>query len=170
MTIPSLADILSKATGGGKYVAWDNLDIGTTVAGVIQEGSRSEQQTSQQDRSPRFFDDGSPMMQIVIPILTNPDEGIEGDDGHRVLAFRGGFTYESGFKGLVNELRRNKIAEPREGDWIAMTRIANRKGKGTTARTHQFAVKYVKAEDFEAEGIKVDSLPAAASATENPWE
>lgn len=168
MTIPSLAEMLAKATGGGKYVAWDNLDIGTTVAGIIQEGSRSEQQTNQ-DRSLAFFDDGQPKMQIAVPIQTTPDQGIEGDDGKRVLAFRGGFTYESGFKGLVNELRANKLAEPREGDWIAMTRIANRKGKGTTARTHQFVVKYVRAENFEAEGIKVDALPAA-SGTENPWE
>jgi hypothetical protein len=168
MTLPSMEDLLNKV-GGGKYVAWDTVEIGATIGGIITEPGRSEQQTNQ-DKSPAFFDDGQPKMQIVIPIQCAPEPGLAGDNGLRQLAFRGGFTYESGFKGLVNELRRNKIDEPRVGDYVSMTRLANRKGKGMTGRTHQFGVKYVKAEDFEAEGIKPDALPVPASGgAEDPW-
>lgn len=63
--------------------------IGTVVKGSIVS-SEVNQQTDFTSNTPKFYDDGKPMMQAVITLQTDErDPEIDGDDGLRKLYVRG---------------------------------------------------------------------------------
>lgn len=75
--------------GGGPPSAFTKYDPpGTTVTGTITEKPELRQQTDPKDSSLKFWDDGKPMMQLIVVIQTtkrdNPD-----DDGLRRLYVKG---------------------------------------------------------------------------------
>jgi hypothetical protein len=64
--------------------------IGTTVIGTIKNPPTTQQQTDFDTGQPKFWDDGRPMLQVVVDIQTDQrDPDIEDDDGVRRLYVRG---------------------------------------------------------------------------------
>lgn len=71
-------------------------EIGTVVRGTITAAEMA-QQTEADTRKPRFFDDGQPMMQLVITLQTEErDREIDDDDGRRRLFAKGGKGTDQG--------------------------------------------------------------------------
>lgn len=63
--------------------------IGTTVKGTVQN-SEVVQQTDFATSKPKFYDDGNPMMQVVITLATDEhDPQVDNDDGQRKLYVKG---------------------------------------------------------------------------------
>lgn len=89
MTQPSANDLLMG--GGTKSARFDT--IGTTVGGRIVRPAAARQQTDFDSGKPKFYDDGNPMMQVVVPIQTNlRDPQDQADDGVRNIYIRGQMT------------------------------------------------------------------------------
>lgn len=64
-------------------------EIGTMWRGQVL-GKEAQQQRDITTGKPKFYDDGNPMMQVVITLQTEVrDPAIEGDDGERRLFVRG---------------------------------------------------------------------------------
>lgn len=171
----SVKDFLKQKTGFPKSVAWDNLDIGTRIGGVIVAEPEVIPQTDVNTNEDRFFVDPksgkkTPMLQIAIVVKTklrNP--AIEDDDGTRTLYVRGGTTYESSRKNLMEALAVHGLEEPRVGDEVYLTRIANRKAAGIKGRTHQFKVEYV----LGKEGVvpaSSDDKDIVQEVPQSPWD
>lgn len=63
---------------------------GVTVAGTITAKPTTQQQTDFDSGEPKFWDDGRPMLQVVVDLRTDlRDPDIEDDDGTRRLYVRG---------------------------------------------------------------------------------
>lgn len=64
-------------------------DVGAVTKGRVVDLD-SSQQTDFQTREPKFYDDGNPMMQVVVTLATDVrDPDIDDDDGTRRLYVRG---------------------------------------------------------------------------------
>jgi hypothetical protein len=64
--------------------------IGKTVAGRITEEPELRQQTDFDTGAPKVWDNGDPMMQLVVVVATDErDPALEDDDGSRRLYIRG---------------------------------------------------------------------------------
>jgi hypothetical protein len=77
--------------GGTKSAKFDT--IGTTVGGRIVRPPVARQQTDFDSGKPKFYDDGNPMMQVVVPVQTPlRDPRDAADDGVRNIYIRGQMT------------------------------------------------------------------------------
>lgn len=64
--------------------------VGTTVTGRITEKPTVQQQKDYTTEQPKFWDDGSPMMQLVVTVATSErDPEITDDDGTRRIYVKG---------------------------------------------------------------------------------
>lgn len=158
VTAPSSVDFLGvNSSRSGRIVAWDNLPIGSKVEGIVSSDPKVVQQTNPTTKQPAFFPPDpetgkrDPIFQMLVTVDTNaPDPAVATDDGLRTLAIRGGFKYESSKKAFTDALKANGLAISRIGDYMSMTRLANRPSQGgMSGRTHQFSCEYVLAEDLE---------------------
>jgi hypothetical protein len=101
---PSADDFLM----GGGVPSAKFPSVGTTVSGRITERPTVEQQRNYEDDKPKFWDDGKPMMQLVVTISTNErDPENPEDDGTRRLYVKGymktavaGAVRQAGARGL----------------------------------------------------------------------
>jgi hypothetical protein len=81
---------------------------GDTITGVISEAPELRQQTDFDTQQPKFWDDGKPMMQLVVTLSTDQrDPGNPDDDGTRRVYVKGklqqavaGAIRKAGAKGL----------------------------------------------------------------------
>jgi hypothetical protein len=74
--------------GGVKSAKFDTL--GTTVGGKVVRPIQARQQTDFDSGKPKFYENGDPMMQIVVHVQTNlRDASDPTDDGVRALYLRG---------------------------------------------------------------------------------
>lgn len=70
--------------GGAKGAAFPS--IGTRVTGRITGTPTVRQQTDPQTKEPKFFKNGDPMMQLVVPVDTDQrDPAVPDDDGSRAF-------------------------------------------------------------------------------------
>jgi hypothetical protein len=68
-------------------------DIGTTVTGVITHIAEPQQQRDFASGAPKTWDDGSPMMQLPVHLLTEQrDPDIADDEGLRAIYIKGGLV------------------------------------------------------------------------------
>lgn len=76
--------------GGGGAPSASFPTPGTKIGGTITETPTVQQQRDPADGKPKFWDDGNPMMQLVVTIQTGlRDPSIEDDDGRRRLFVKG---------------------------------------------------------------------------------
>lgn len=157
VTAPSSVDFLGvNSSRGGRIVAWDNLPVGSKIEGIVAAEPKVVQQTNPTTRQPAFFPPDpetgrrDPIFQMLITIDTGkPDPAMEGDDGVRTLAIRGGFKYESSKKALTDALKVHGLSITRIGDYVSQTRLPNRPSSGgMSGRTHQFSMEYNLAENL----------------------
>jgi hypothetical protein len=86
MTAPSAESFLM--SGGNKSAAFPT--VGTTVAGPIKRVGDPMQQKDMATSEPKFWQDGTPMMQLPVDIITDErDPEIVNDDGTRTLYIKG---------------------------------------------------------------------------------
>jgi hypothetical protein len=94
--------------GGVKSAAFPDQQYGHTVGGVIVRPPQVRQQTDFDSGKPKFFDNGDPMMQIVVQVQTDlRDPNDSTDDGVRAFYLKGQMqaavrdaVREAGAKGL----------------------------------------------------------------------
>jgi hypothetical protein len=76
-------ELFESSTGGAPLFFNKNSPVGATIAGTVVESS-PVQARDYEDNSLKFWDDGSPQMQLVITIQTTlRDPFIDDDDGKR---------------------------------------------------------------------------------------
>ena len=84
--------------GGGRSAKFDA--VGAVVSGVITETPRMTQQTEYGTNKPKVWDNGDPMMQLVVTVQTELHEDAD-DDGLRNFYLRGGSKREDTNQGAV---------------------------------------------------------------------
>lgn len=97
-------DPMSLLLGGGTRSAkFENP--GDRVSGEILN-VETKQQTDLKDGSPKFWDDGSPMWQVVVTLQTDErDPEDPEDDGRRNVYVKGSSKYASTHKAVADALR-----------------------------------------------------------------
>lgn len=76
--------------GGIKSASFPDQQYGTTVGGLIVREPQVRQQTDFDSGKPKFYEDGQPVMQIVVHVQTSlRDPADPTDDGIRALYLRG---------------------------------------------------------------------------------
>jgi len=76
--------------GGIKSAAFPDQQYGHTVGGPIVRPPQVRQQTDFDTGKPKFFDNGDPMMQIVVQVQTDQrDQADSTDDGVRAFYLKG---------------------------------------------------------------------------------
>lgn len=153
-------------SGGASAPSASFLKIGDRHEGeIIEPAPRITQQRDFESRALKFWDDGSPMMQLVVTLQTDEnDPEIEDDDGKRSLYLKymlrdavANAVKETGAKGL--EL----------GGWLSVAYVSQDKPKRRGAQgAKQFEAVYeppdpnAAATEFlaEEEPEEVDETPA----------
>lgn len=121
VALPTLAQVMA----GGTPSFFQREDpIGTSVTGTV-ESIEAQQQRDMDTQEPKWFDNGQPMMQVVIHVATNlRDNTIPGDDGVRAVYVKG--------KNLGTLRQASRIVGrdfPHVGDGFTATYTANGEAK-----------------------------------------
>lgn len=88
MSTPQSAEDFLMGGGGAPSAKFDTR--GVTVAGRITEPPAVQQQRDIQTGEKKFWNDGNPMMQLVVTVQTDRrDPGVPDDDGRRRLFVKG---------------------------------------------------------------------------------
>ena len=121
VTLPTLAQVMA----GGTPSFFQREDpIGTSVTGTV-ESIEAQQQRDMDTQEPKWFDNGQPMMQVVIHVATSlRDNTIPGDDGVRAVYVKG--------KNLGTLRQASRIVGrdfPHVGDGFTATYTANGEAK-----------------------------------------
>lgn len=121
VVLPTLAQVMA----GGTPSFFQREDpIGTSVTGTV-ESIEAQQQRDMDTQEPKWFDNGQPMMQVVIHVATNlRDNTIPGDDGVRAVYVKG--------KNLGTLRQASRIVGrdfPHVGDGFTATYTANGEAK-----------------------------------------
>lgn len=163
MTIAN--DVKDFLNSGGKSAKFDN--IGDAIRGTVI-AAETRQQTDYSTGVPKTYDDGNPMMQLVVTIQTDLNEE-DGDDGRRNLYIKGSAKDPSSGRGaLIGALRAAGVENLAEGGTIAMQFT----GLGTATRGNppkQWKIAY-KAPDPVQTGDLLADGPAPAAATPAPQQ
>jgi hypothetical protein len=95
--------------GGGGPKAVSLKNPGASVTGTICGEMSITQQTDPKDGSPKIWQDGSPMTQLIIPIQTNLHEDEE-DDGMRRL-FVASYSMRLAFKDALKAVGAEELEQ-----------------------------------------------------------
>lgn len=151
-------------SGGARSAKFET--IGTVVKGVIVAAPELRQQTDFTTGALKFWDDGKPMMQLVVTVDTGEKDPLEDDDdGLRSFYIKANLQVavkdairKAGAKGLEVG---GKLAVKYTGDGVAKT-------KGMSP-PKQFSAQYtpaVAAEDFFSD--PAPAAPAAGKSAADP--
>lgn len=107
MTNGPLSDVNSLLMGGGgaRSAFTKDTPVGTIVGGTIVS-AESRQQTDYISGEPKTWDDGNPVMQVVVVVQTDLDEDGE-DDGKRALYLKGSTKVDNTTAGAVAKAIRD---------------------------------------------------------------
>ena len=133
--IPSTADLLAGGAPAAKFPT-----IGTTVKGTVLKAEVT-QQTDFDSGEPKFWDDGKPMLQIVLTIQTDErDPDIVNDEGERRLFIKGQML-----QAFRTALRAVGARDITPGDMIAVQYVGDGEAKRRGLRPpKQYAVQVKK--------------------------
>ncbi|MFA7265188.1 MAG: hypothetical protein WC054_02650 [Candidatus Nanopelagicales bacterium] len=147
----------------GGSAAWKFENYGDSRTGVITH-FEAQQQTDFDDNSPKFFADGSAMMQIVIDLDTQ-DRDDPDDDGKRRA-----YVKSNMLKGLQKALRDAKVKSIEVGGRLTVTytgdgeRTAGKKGYPPKLYT----VQYVPPQAAGVEQVLSGGQPPVQQYTQQP--
>lgn len=146
--------------GGIKSAAFPDQQYGHTVAGTIVRPPQVRQQTDFDTGKPKVFDNGDPMMQIVVQVQTDlrdPDDST--DDGVRAFYLKGQM------QAAVRDAVRAGGAKGLEvGGFLAIRYLKdepNSRGRGKDKKV--YAAKYTAPAAQHANDALMDSGPAATA-------
>jgi len=103
--------------GGGKSASF--LTIGDSISGVICAPPELRQQTDMKTGKLKTWDNGDPVMQLVVKLQTDLREDGE-DDGVRNLYVSGGFKRDSLQKAVADAVRSAKAKGLEVGGTLAV--------------------------------------------------
>jgi hypothetical protein len=166
-------------------VSWKTARRGESIEGVLVKPHETRQQTSMEDNTPLFWNDGKPRTQAVLTIQTqyknneftseNFQTRAEGDpefkdDGVRALFVSGG----SMPKALKAAMRAARAQKPEVGATIKVTLKARTQVAGKTYSTNEFDVTYqspTEASRKVVEAWEKENAPVgdSAGADDSPW-
>jgi hypothetical protein len=105
--------------GGGKSAKFEN--VGDAIKGVICAQPELRQQTDIKTGAPKCWDNGDPMMQLVVKLQTEQrDPADPEDDGIRALYISGGFKRASLQKAVAEAVRAAKAKNLDVGGTLAV--------------------------------------------------
>lgn len=136
-------------------------EIGAIVKGTVI-ASEVSQQTDYATNAPKFYDDGKPVMQVVVTIATDErDPSVENDDGTRKLYVRGQMT------AAVREALRQAGARLEVGGTLAVQYASDKPSEKRGFNPQKiYKAQYVPpASGTEAANDLITGAPAAPSAT-----
>lgn len=148
--------------GGIKSAAFPDQQYGHTVAGIIIRPPQVRQQTDFDTGKPKVFDNGDPMMQIVVQVQTDlRDPADSTDDGVRAFYLKGQV------QAAVRDAVRTAGAKGLElGGHLAVRYIKdepNSRGRGKDKKV--YAARYTAPTAAAAnDALMSDSQPVAGTA------
>lgn len=111
-------ELFESSTGGAPLYFNKNSPVGATISGTVVESS-PVQARDYEDNSLKFWDDGSPQMQLVITLQTTMrDRSIEDDDGKRRVYVK---WWGSEKQNLVTAIQRTGDKFLRDGATLTVT-------------------------------------------------
>jgi hypothetical protein len=161
-------DANSFLMGGGGAPTAKFPQPGVTVGGRITETPKVEQQRDIQSGEAKFWNDGNPMMQLVVTVQTDQrDPSIEDDDGRRRIFIKGQM------KNAVADAVRQAGAKGLEVGGtlhVRYTHDGEQKNRGFSP-PKQYAAKYTAAAQNElgATTPAPAAAPPAPSPAGDPW-
>ena len=153
--------------GSGVYL---DFPVGTEYVGTVSELPKQYQAHDYETKEPKFYKDGSPIMEVSI-VLDTPyrDPEDEEDDGKRIVRLG-----QNGKRALQDEMRRLGIKRFGIGTQLTMKFAGykpNASGKGRPSKLYEIALvpaEYVPASQLAVEqtlaASTVDHTAAAAAA------
>lgn len=154
--------------GGGKSVFFK--EIGDSIKGTVISAEAAQQ--TDMDGTPKSWDDGNPMMQVIVTLQTDLSED-DDDDGKRKLYVKGSKKPESqslaaAVAGALTKVKAKlevggTLAVKYIGDGVAKTRGFNAPKLYTAA---------YKAPDLDTGGLLDEPAPVAAApaASDDPFD
>jgi hypothetical protein len=126
--------------GGGRSAFTKDDPVGTVVGGTITE-LKTAQQTDFKTGVPKTWDNGDPMMQVIVTVQTDKRED-ERDDGLRNFYLKGGAKREDTTQGAVVKACREVHAPGLTiGGTLSMAFIGTEPSQGGSDRK-RWAAKY----------------------------
>ena len=115
MTPPDPSSLLMG--GGGKSAKFEN--VGDKVSGEILDVATKQQ--TDMDGTPKVWDDGSPMWQVVVALRTDQrDPADPDDDGSRNVYLKGSMKYASTAKAVADAVRKAGAKKLEVGGTLAL--------------------------------------------------
>ncbi len=159
--------------GGGTGVPSAKFaNVGDAVTGTILDLERRQQ--TDLDGKPKFWDDNSPMMQLVITLQTDErNAAIEDDDGRRRLYVKGSVKPESrSMTAAIGAavMEAGQKGAPRPGGKLRITYTGDGpRGKAGFNPPKQYAAQYqAPAPDDFAVAAAAPAKPAAGAFGDDP--
>ena len=151
--------------GGGRSATFKN--IGDVVEGTIAAPPTLRQQTDIDSGKPKTWDNGDPVMQLVVQLQTNEREDPD-DDGLRNLYVSGGFKRASLQKAVADAVRNAKAKSLEVGGTLAV-RFTGEEPSATKGfnPAKLYAAKYEPPTNAAADDFLGTSSPAAAPASDD---
>lgn len=151
--------------GGIKSAAFPDQQYGHTVAGLIVRPPQVRQQSDFDTGKPKFFDNGDPMMQIVVQVQTDlRDPNDPTDDGVRAFYLKG--QMQAAVRDAVRAVGAKGL-EP--GGHLAIRYIKdepNSRGRGKDKKV--YAAWYAAPAGQQANDALMAGSPPPAAPTQAP--
>lgn len=147
MTRPATTEELFGQAGGGAPLYFNkHSQIGDSVEGTVVE-SAPTQARDFETNAPKFWDDGSPMMQLVVTLKTSlRDATVEDDDGRRRVFLRWWGTDRAN---VIDATQRAGDQYVRDGAWMRVTYTGLGEAKGKLNAPRIYGIEYRAVSDTE---------------------
>lgn len=150
--------------GGGKSAKFETP--GVTITGTIAAEPEVRQQTEFQTGKLQFWDNGDPMMQLVVKLQTterDPDD--KDDDGIRALYVKGGFKKPTMQKAIADAVRAAGVKGLEIGGTLTVTYTGDGPKEGSGFPPKYYSATYAPpSANFLATG-EVTTTATAVSPT-----
>ena len=149
---------------GGTYLKWEHP--GTTYTGIITDvtmrPSRKYESTELD-----AWDDGTPKMQVVLPVATDyRDQSQQDDDGTRMISIN---LWSGQKKALVAACKAAGVGEPQVGQRFTATHVSGI-GNAKAPRVFEYTLTAGPTGISAALDVERAATPAAPATAANPVE
>lgn len=150
--------------GGGRSAKFETP--GTTVTGTITAEPEVRQQTEYKTGKLQFWDNGDPMMQLVVKLQTaERDPEDKDDDGIRAIYIKGGFKKPTMQKAIADAVRAAGVKGLAVGGTLTVTYTGDGPSEGSGYPPKYYSASYAPpSANFLATGEATPPAQTAAPA------
>jgi hypothetical protein len=131
-----------------------DLPIGTFFEGTVVGTPRVTQQRDFDTQQPKFYDDGNPMMQLVVMLQTQLHDDSE-DDGRRGLYVKGQML-----RALQDEMRDKGVKQFGEGSYLRVTHTGLKPSqRGNPQKLYEISLQATPITDPQANALLAGGQP-----------